>query len=156
MYITCQQITIYYFFPFVSDLMSIHLLVKTIIRSNNLSVSFRSFCNGTTKMAENIYTGVLLSTILKGLEKFAPLKLAESWDNVGLLVDPLEPVYIKKILLTNDLTEDVMYEALSHQAGLIITYHPNIFQGLKSVTSRYVIQNSYSCKLLDDDATIVC
>lgn len=89
-------------------------------------------------MAENIYTGVLLSTILEGLEKFAPLKLAESWDNVGLLVDPIEAVPIRKILLTNDLTEEVVNEAVSHRAGLIVTYHPNIFQGLKSVTSRYV------------------
>lgn len=118
--------------------MSIRCILKVFLESKHLE--FRSFCNRAPKMAENIYTGVLLTTILDGLERFAPLKLAESWDNVGLLVDPIESVPIRKILLTNDLTEDVVKEAVSQRAGLIITYHPNIFQGLKSVTSRYVKQ----------------
>lgn len=118
--------------------MSIRLLVKGAIKTTSISVSIRNLCNARPKMAENIYTGVLLSTILEGLEKFAPLKLAESWDNVGLLVDPIEEVPIRKILLTNDLTKEVVNEAVAHRAGLIVTYHPNIFQGLKSVTSRYV------------------
>lgn len=88
------------------------------------------------KMAENIYTGMLLGTILKGLENFAPLKLAEEWDNVGLLVDPIEAMPIKTVLLTNDLTEGVVEEAVKMNVGLIVSYHPNIFQGLKSVSSR--------------------
>lgn len=29
-----------------------------------------------------------LPNVLKKLETFAPLRLAESWDNVGLLVEP--------------------------------------------------------------------
>lgn len=87
-------------------------------------------------MAENLYTGLLLSTILEGLENFAPLSLAESWDNVGLLVDPMDNAPIKKILLTNDLTEEVVDEAVGLKAGLIISYHPNIFQGLKAVSAR--------------------
>lgn len=105
--------------------MLINRLTNILSKSNHL---IRTLSDSSPKMAENIYTGVLLSTILEGLEKFAPLKLAESWDNVGLLVDPIEPTLIKKILLTNDLTEDVVNEAVQEKAGLIITYHPNIFQ----------------------------
>jgi len=87
-------------------------------------------------MAEHNYPGKSLADILQRLEAFAPLSLAESWDNVGLLVDPMEEAPVKNILLTNDLTEDVLEEAVKINAGLIVSYHPNIFQGLKSVSSR--------------------
>ncbi|GJQ75651.1 hypothetical protein Trydic_g17727 [Trypoxylus dichotomus] len=86
-------------------------------------------------MAEKA-SGKYLSQILAKLEQFAPLTLAESWDNVGLLVDPLENILIQNILLTNDLTEDVMEEAIKLKAGLIISYHPNIFQGMKTISGR--------------------
>lgn len=33
-------------------------------------------------------TGKPLKAIINELEKFAPLKYAESWDNVGILVEP--------------------------------------------------------------------
>lgn len=87
-------------------------------------------------MAEQINQGMKLQAILQELQNFAPTILAESWDNVGLLVDPISEVPIKNILLTNDLTEEVVEEAISLNTGLIVSYHPNIFQGMKSVSSR--------------------
>lgn len=87
-------------------------------------------------MAKTEFAGKFLDDILSTLKNFAPLTLAESWDNVGLLIDPMESHRIKRILLTNDLTEDVVKEAIDINAGLIISYHPNIFQPLKSVTSK--------------------
>lgn len=89
-------------------------------------------------MSEGAFTGMKLNKIVASLEKFASLKFAESWDNVGLLVDPMQDVPIKKIMLTNDLTEDVLQESIDANVGLIVTYHPNIFQGLKSISSRFV------------------
>uniref|UniRef100_A0A1B6FB83 NIF3-like protein 1 n=1 Tax=Cuerna arida TaxID=1464854 RepID=A0A1B6FB83_9HEMI len=80
-------------------------------------------------------TGVRLSRIVEFLTSFAPLSLAESWDNVGLLVEPASPVLIKKVLLTIDLTEDVMKEAVDSKTNLIIAYHPPIFQPFKRITS---------------------
>lgn len=41
---------------------------------------------------------------------------------------------IKKIILTNDLTEKVLHEAVDKKSDLIISYHPPIFTGLKSIT----------------------
>lgn len=76
-----------------------------------------------------------LPQVLQYLTTFAPLSLAESWDNVGLLVEPVTSVPIKKALLTIDLTEAVMQEAVREHANLIIAYHPPIFQPLKRVTS---------------------
>jgi len=70
------------------------------------------------------------------LEEFGSLSYAEKWDNVGLLVQPSH-VDVKKIMLTNDLTENVMDEAIEKNANLLISYHPPIFQGLKRLTTSH-------------------
>jgi len=70
-------------------------------------------------------------TVLSALENLAPLHLAESWDNVGLLIDPGEQVGFEHALITIDLTDEVLEEALERQADLIVAYHPPIFSGLK-------------------------
>lgn len=77
-----------------------------------------------------------LPSIVEALNTIAPIKLAASWDNVGLLVEPTPPHVINKILLTNDLTEDVMNEAIQNDANMIVSYHPPIFNPLKRITSK--------------------
>lgn len=77
-----------------------------------------------------------LSELVPALNDFASLSLAESWDNVGLLVEPSPPHAVRTLLLTNDLTEQVMEEAVQKNADLILSYHPPIFAPLKRVTWR--------------------
>jgi len=76
-----------------------------------------------------------LSSVVDEFTRLAPLTLAESWDNVGLLVEPSQPKTINKILLTNDLTESVMDEAIASSIDLIYSYHPPIFASLKKITT---------------------
>uniref|UniRef100_A0A6G1S026 NIF3-like protein 1 n=1 Tax=Hypotaenidia okinawae TaxID=2861861 RepID=A0A6G1S026_9GRUI len=75
-----------------------------------------------------------LGELVAALNDFAPLSLAESWDNVGLLVEPSPPHTVNTLFLTNDLTEEVMEEAVEKKADLILSYHPPIFTPLKRVT----------------------
>ncbi|XP_027534027.1 NIF3-like protein 1 [Neopelma chrysocephalum] len=75
-----------------------------------------------------------LRELVSALNDFAPLSLAESWDNVGLLVEPSPPHTVNTLFLTNDLTEEVMEEAVQKKADLILSYHPPIFAPLKRVT----------------------
>lgn len=75
-----------------------------------------------------------LAHVVATLDTFAPLHLAEPWDNVGLLIEPPSPRPIRTILLTNDLTERVMQEALEARTDLIISYHPPIFKSLTRIT----------------------
>ncbi|XP_062388535.1 NIF3-like protein 1 [Sardina pilchardus] len=77
-----------------------------------------------------------LKEVLNVLEQLAPLSLAESWDNVGLLVEPSKPRPIKTILLTNDLTMPVMDEAEAMGCDLIISYHPPIFRPMKRLVQK--------------------
>ncbi len=69
-----------------------------------------------------------LQTVIQRLQEIAPLQLAEEWDNVGLLINPLRPRNVKKILLTIDLTEAVADEAIAGKFDLIMTYHPILFR----------------------------
>ncbi|XP_075286353.1 NIF3-like protein 1 isoform X2 [Opisthocomus hoazin] len=75
-----------------------------------------------------------LRELVSALNDFASLSLAESWDNVGLLVEPSPPHTVNTLFLTNDLTEEVMEEAVQKKADLILSYHPPIFTPLKRVT----------------------
>ncbi|KAL5536101.1 hypothetical protein ACEPAF_4206 [Sanghuangporus sanghuang] len=82
----------------------------------------------------------------RAMERIAPLRLAESWDNVGLLLAWFEespPVSnSKKILLTIDLTPTVAREAIDSQSSLVIAYHPTIFRPLSSLTLSNPLQRS--------------
>lgn len=69
-----------------------------------------------------------LQQTIQILENIAPLSVAEEWDNVGLLINPLRPRNVKKILLTIDLTDAVADEAIAGKADLIIAYHPILFR----------------------------
>lgn len=77
-----------------------------------------------------------LADVVQTMENFAPLTFAEKWDNVGLLIEPSQEEIIKKIILTNDLTEVVLKEAKEKNANLIVSYHPPIFSGLKRLTKQ--------------------
>ena len=74
------------------------------------------------------------SEVVACLERIAPRCFAEKWDNVGLLAGR-EDKEIKKILLALDPTSEVVDEAAAWGADLLITHHPLIFSGIKSVTT---------------------
>jgi len=74
-----------------------------------------------------------LKEVVTRLHKFAPPWLSESWDNVGLLVEPSSPHTISKLLLTNDLTETVAGEAVGMNVNMILSYHPPVFKPLKQL-----------------------
>ena len=73
-----------------------------------------------------------IKDIASVVEHIAPLGLAQSWDNVGLLVGD-EQRRLKTILLTIDVTKAVLEEAKKLKAELILSYHPVIWDGLKHV-----------------------
>jgi dinuclear metal center YbgI/SA1388 family protein len=75
-----------------------------------------------------------IKDIAARIDEMIPLKLAQDWDNVGLLIaDPQKDV--KNILLTIDVTRDVVAEAKKFKTDLIVSYHPVIWDGLKKITA---------------------
>lgn len=79
-----------------------------------------------------------IKDIAEKIDKIVPLKLAQEWDNVGLLIgDPQQNV--KNILLTIDITKDVLAEAKRSRTDLIISYHPVIWDGLKKISGDDIV-----------------
>ncbi|KAK8774799.1 hypothetical protein V5799_010663 [Amblyomma americanum] len=74
-----------------------------------------------------------LKKVVDILERIAPPSTAASWDNVGLLVEPSGNPVVENVLLTNDLTHQVMDEAEEQNAQLIVSYHPPIFAPLRAL-----------------------
>lgn len=75
---------------------------------------------------------VSVERVCQAIEAVAPKRLAEEWDNVGLLIgSPSKQV--SKILLCLDVTPLVVEYAVSHNYGLIVSHHPVIFRPLKAL-----------------------
>ncbi len=74
----------------------------------------------------------LAKDVVQIMERLAPPKLAEAWDNSGWQVG--EPgAQVRKVLLALDVTREVVEEAEERGAQLIICHHPLLLKGLKSV-----------------------
>src|SRR5699024_2367540 len=71
-------------------------------------------------------------TIIQTLEKWAPKNLAYDWDNVGLQVGAMND-RTKNVLVTLDVLESTVDEAIEQDANLIIAHHPMIFKPLKTI-----------------------
>ncbi len=78
---------------------------------------------------------MLIRDLTNALESIAPLRYAESWDRVGLLIGDASRELKGPALLTIDLTERVLAEAIRHKAGAIIAYHPPLWEPLKRLTA---------------------
>jgi dinuclear metal center YbgI/SA1388 family protein len=68
------------------------------------------------------------------LDSFAPTRLAEEWDNVGLLVgDPTGQA--EQVMTCLTVTPESAEEAIAKQVDLIVSHHPLPFRPLKRLTT---------------------
>jgi dinuclear metal center YbgI/SA1388 family protein len=74
-----------------------------------------------------------LSDLLIVLEELWPAPTAEQWDRVGL-VSGSSAQEINRILLTVDVTAEVVAEAVSGKFDLIISHHPLLLKGITTVS----------------------
>jgi len=87
---------------------------------------------------------VQIKEIINELERFAPSALKEDFDNVGLLVGNAHNE-ASGVLITLDITEKVVDEAIELGCNLIVSHHPIMLSGLKKInghnaTERIVIK----------------
>ena len=76
---------------------------------------------------------MILQDIINIIESVAPLSYQEPWDNSGLQVGDRN-AEVHAALLTIDVTESVVDEAINKRCDLIISHHPLLFHGLKHLT----------------------
>ena len=79
--------------------------------------------------------------MLSALERFAPLPLQESWDNAGLQVG-LTETEVSGALLCLDVNERIVDEAIRKGCNLIVSHHPLLFRGLKTISDLTDVQRT--------------
>lgn len=79
---------------------------------------------------------ITVRDIVEVMEKWAPLSLAETWDNPGLLIGDLQDP-VSSLLITLDVTERTIDTAVSMGASLIISHHPPLFHPLSHLTGSH-------------------
>lgn len=76
---------------------------------------------------------VRVQDVCQYLEQLAPGKLAETWDNVGLLLGR-HSASVRRIMTCLTLTQAVAAEAVNRDVQMIVTHHPILFRGAKRLT----------------------
>lgn len=76
---------------------------------------------------------MIVKDILDIMEKIAPSKLIDKWDNCGFQIGDINGS-VKAIMLTLDVTEEVVQEAISKNVDLIISHHPILFNPISKIT----------------------
>lgn len=82
-----------------------------------------------------------IASIISAIESFAPPGLQEKWDNTGLQAGSPR-AECTGVLLCVDVTETVVEEASERGCNLIISHHPLIFRGLKSLTGATAVERT--------------
>ncbi|MEZ4739034.1 MAG: Nif3-like dinuclear metal center hexameric protein [Flavobacteriales bacterium] len=92
-----------------------------------------------------------IKDVTTALEAWAPPSLQENYDNCGLQVgDPEREISAAMVCL--DCTEAVVEEAAKFGCGLIISHHPVIFKGLKSLVAKSYVERSLLAAIKHDIA----
>ena len=72
--------------------------------------------------------------ITEVLERFAPLRIQEDWDNSGLLIgSPGDAVH--GVLVGFDCTPELIEEAVEKGCDMVVTHHPLIFKGIRRINA---------------------
>lgn len=95
-----------------------------------------------------------VSEIVGCITEIAPLKWQESWDNAGLLVGDAD-MLVDKALVTLDVTEAVIDEAIENDFNLVISHHPVIYRPLKHLLPENTIERTI-IKAVKNDIAIAC
>ncbi|MFO0956665.1 MAG: Nif3-like dinuclear metal center hexameric protein [Isosphaeraceae bacterium] len=73
-----------------------------------------------------------VADLIRWLDEFAPFRLAESWDNVGLLWgDP--GTRVARVMTCLTVTPETASEAIEGGAGLIVSHHPVLFRAVQQI-----------------------
>lgn len=93
-----------------------------------------------------------IGEITSYLESIAPKAYQENYDNSGLIVGDLD-MEVEKILVSLDVTEEVIKEAIDKGCGMVIGHHPIVFSGLKQFNGKNYVERTV-IKAIKNDVAI--
>lgn len=82
---------------------------------------------------------IKIKDITSCIEEIAPLKYAEDFDNVGLLIGDYNTT-VSGVLVTLDTLENIVDEAIEKKCNLIVSFHPIIFSGIKKINGKNYVE----------------
>lgn len=92
-----------------------------------------------------------IKDIIDLLEAWAPTNLAESYDNVGLLVGDKRAA-VTGVIVSLDCTEEVVQEAIDRGCNLVVSHHPIVFKGIKRFTGSDYVSRTVAMAIKNDIA----
>lgn len=95
---------------------------------------------------------MLIKDIIQAIEAFAPPLYQESYDNAGIQVGDPEGE-VKGVLITLDVTEAILDEAMQRGCNMIVSHHPVIFSSIKKITGRTYVERIIQ-KAIKHDITL--
>ena len=121
-------------------------MYKKFLESSAIINNFYNFAK--------ILTMNKVKEIVSCITDIAPLKWQESWDNAGLLVGDAN-MLVDKALITLDVTEGVIDEAIANGFHLVISHHPLIYKPLRHILPENTIERTIM-KAIKNDIAIAC
>lgn len=98
---------------------------------------------------------MLIKDIIQAIEAYAPPVYQEGYDNSGLQVgNPQDEA--KAVLLTLDVTEAVLDEAMQRGTNMIVAHHPLLFSGLKQISGRNYTERIVAKAIKNDISIYAC
>lgn len=98
---------------------------------------------------------IRIKDIAAEIEAWAPTPVAESYDNVGLLVGHPDTV-VSGVLINLDMTEEVVEEAIKMGVNMIIAHHPIWFGGRKRLNGEDYVSRTIIAAIKNNIALYAC
>ncbi len=77
---------------------------------------------------------LLVQDVYRLIDEVAPFVTQESYDNAGLVVGSMMQE-VHNVLVTLDVTKNVVEEAIAQNANLIVSHHPLIFHAIHTINT---------------------
>ena len=97
---------------------------------------------------------VTVKNVYDHLNELADVRLAEKWDNVGLMLGNYNKE-VKKVLVCLDVTTKVVEEAIDKKINLIVSHHPLIFKPLKNLDFTEDFKSNIIRNLIKNDISVI-
>lgn len=95
-----------------------------------------------------------INELSKYMNEKIPRELSCSWDNDGLMCCPNPYKEVKKALFTMDVTPEAINHAIEGGYDVIISHHPLIFRGVKTLSGDFGIP-ARLIKLIKNDVAVM-
>jgi len=92
-----------------------------------------------------------ISDLTNYIETIAPLAMQESYDNAGLIVGDRQSE-VTGVLISLDVTEEVIDDAIAQGCNLIVAHHPFVFGGIKKFTGANYVERTLIKAIKNDVA----